>query len=48
MSGETGLSAQEYAEIHNLYAHYNLSSGMGASEEYASCFTQMDYCSSKG
>ena len=39
MSRETGLSAQEYAEIHNLYAYYNLSSDMDAPEEYASCFT---------
>ena len=39
MDVATGLSAQEFAEIHNLYAYYNLSSDMGAPEEYASCFT---------
>jgi hypothetical protein len=39
MGTQTGLSAQEYAAIHNLYAYYNLCSDMGAPEEYASCFT---------
>ena len=39
MSGEMGLSAQEYAEMHNMYASYNLSSDMSAPDEYALCFT---------
>ncbi len=35
-----GLSAQDYCEIQNLYAHYNLASDAGDAEAYASCFTE--------
>jgi hypothetical protein len=38
MSGKSGLSAEDYAEIQNLYAFYNLSSDAGDAEAYASCF----------
>ncbi len=34
-----GLSAQEYVDIQNLYARYNLMSDAGDAEGYASCFT---------
>ncbi|MCE2462960.1 MAG: nuclear transport factor 2 family protein, partial [Dehalococcoidia bacterium] len=40
MTESEGLSALDYAEIHNLYAFYNLSSDSGAPEDYASCFTE--------
>ena len=40
MTESAGLSALDYAEIHNLYAFYNLSSDSGAPEDYASCFTE--------
>lgn len=39
MSQSGRLTAQEYADIYNLYAYYNLSSDTGAPEEYAACFT---------
>lgn len=32
------ISGDEYAEVMNLYAHYNLSSDSGSPEEYANCF----------
>jgi hypothetical protein len=35
-----GLSAQDYVEIQNLYAGYNLASDAGDAEAYASCFTE--------
>jgi 3-phenylpropionate/cinnamic acid dioxygenase small subunit len=34
-----GLTAQEYADIQNLYAAYNLASDAGDAEAYAACFT---------
>jgi hypothetical protein len=39
MATPGGLSAQDYAEIHNLYAAYNLSSDAGDAAGYAACFT---------
>jgi hypothetical protein len=33
------LTAQEFAEIQNLYAAYNLASDAGDAERYAACFT---------
>ena len=33
------ITGDEYAEVTNLYAYYNLSSDGGTPEEYASCFT---------
>ena len=39
MSPGGGLSAQEYVDIQNLYARYNLMSDAGDAEGYASCFT---------
>jgi len=33
------LSAQDYVDIQNLYARYNLTSDAGDAEGYASCFT---------
>ena len=35
-----GLTAQEYVDIQNLYAAYNLASDAGDAEAYASCFTE--------
>lgn len=34
------LTGDEYAEVMNLYAFYNLASDGGSPEDYASCFTQ--------
>jgi ketosteroid isomerase-like protein len=34
------ISAQDNADIHNLYALYNLSSDAGDAETYAGCFTE--------
>ena len=34
------LSAQDYAEILNLYAKYNLCSDAGDADGYAACFTE--------
>ena len=39
MNVDGGLSAQEYVDIQNLYARYNLMSDAGDAEGYASCFT---------
>ncbi|MDP3910915.1 MAG: nuclear transport factor 2 family protein [Gemmatimonadales bacterium] len=39
MSKRARLSADDWAEIHNLYANYNLCSDSGDAEGYASCFT---------
>ena len=39
MNSGGGLSAQEYVDIQNLYARYNLMSDAGDAEGYASCFT---------
>jgi hypothetical protein len=33
-------AAQDYAEIQNLYAYYNLTSDAGDAEAYASCWTE--------
>lgn len=35
-----GLPAQDYCEIQNLYAYYNLASDAGDAEAYASCFIE--------
>ena len=40
MSSASGLSPQDFAEIHNLYAYYNLCSDAGDAEEFASCFAK--------
>jgi hypothetical protein len=34
-----GVTAQEYVDIQNLYAAYNLASDAGDAQAYASCFT---------
>lgn len=39
MSQTKELSAQDYCEIQNLYARYNLCSDAGDAEGYAGCFT---------
>ena len=39
MNSGGGLSAQEYVDIQNLYARYNLMSDAGDAEGNASCFT---------
>ena len=39
MSEQNGLSTQDYLDIQNLYALYNLSSDAADSGTYASCFT---------
>ena len=39
MAGASGLSAAEFAEIHNLYGFYNLSSDPADAEGYADCLT---------
>lgn len=39
-SAASGLSAEDYCEIHNLYAYYNLCSDAGDADGYASCFAQ--------
>jgi hypothetical protein len=39
MPANSGLSGEDYAEIQNLYAYYNLCSDAGDAEGYASCFT---------
>lgn len=36
----SGLSAEDYAEIQNLYAYYNLCSDAGDADGYASCFAE--------
>jgi hypothetical protein len=36
----SGLSADDYVEIQNLYSLYNLCSDAGDAEGYASCFTE--------
>jgi len=40
MLGGKKLSADDYNEIQNLYAYYNLCSDAGDAEGYASCFTE--------
>jgi hypothetical protein len=37
---EAGLSAQEFAEIQNLYAKYNICSDAGDAEGFARCFAK--------
>lgn len=39
MSKPSGLSAEDYCEIQNLYAYYNLASDAANSDGYADCFT---------
>jgi hypothetical protein len=39
MSTRSGLSAEEYTEIQNLYSLYNLCSDAGDAEGYAACFS---------
>ena len=39
MAANSKLSAEDYCEIQNLYAYYNLCSDAGDAEGYASCFT---------
>jgi hypothetical protein len=36
----TGITAQDHADIHNLYALYNLCSDAGDAEGYAACFSE--------
>ncbi len=36
----SGLAAEDYVEIQNLYSYYNLCSDAGDAEGYASCFAQ--------
>lgn len=40
MTSASGLSAEDYVEIQNLYAWYNLCSDAGDAEGYAACFTE--------
>ena len=40
MTSASGLSAQAYADIQNLYAYYNLCSDAGDADGFASCFTE--------
>lgn len=40
MNARSGLTAQDYVEIQNLYSYYNLCSDAGDTEGYASCFTE--------
>jgi hypothetical protein len=39
MSRPATPPAQDYAEIHNLYAYYNLTSDAGDATDYADCWT---------
>jgi SnoaL-like domain len=39
MSAKSALSADDHAEIHNLYSLYNLCSDAGDADAYAACFT---------
>ena len=40
MRKKSGLTAQEYADIQNLYGYYNLCSDDGDAAGFASCFTE--------
>jgi hypothetical protein len=40
MSSASGLSAEDYVEIQNLYGYYNLCSDAGDAEGYAACFAE--------
>jgi uncharacterized protein (TIGR02246 family) len=40
MSADKVVSAQEHADIMNLYAFYNQASDAGDAESFASCFTE--------
>lgn len=40
MSSASGLSPEDFVEIHNLYAYYNLCSDAGDAEAFASCFAK--------
>ena len=40
LQAQAPLSADELAEIHNLYAHYNLALDAGESEAWAATFTE--------
>ena len=48
MGASSGLSAQDYTEILNLYAYYNVCSYAGDAEGYASCFTHDGRLVSRG
>jgi hypothetical protein len=48
MTGSSGLAAQDYTEILNLYAYYNACSDIGDAEGYASCFTHDGLLVSRG
>jgi hypothetical protein len=39
MSSASGLTADDYVEIQNLYGYYNLCSDAGDADGYASCFS---------
>jgi hypothetical protein len=40
MPSASGLPADDYVEIQNLYAYYNLCSDAGDADGYASCFAE--------
>jgi hypothetical protein len=40
MTSASGLAAEDYFEILNLYAYYNLCSDAGEADGYASCFAE--------
>lgn len=40
MTSSSGLSPEDYIEIQNLYAYYNLCSDAGDAEGFASCFAR--------
>lgn len=40
MSAASGLAAEDYIEIQNLYAYYNQCSDAGDAEGFASCFAE--------
>ena len=40
MASSSGLPAEDYVEIQNLYAYYNLCSDAGDADGFASCFAK--------
>ena len=40
MASSSGLSADDYVEIQNLYAYYNQTSDAGEAEAFAGCFAE--------
>lgn len=40
MSSASGLPTQDFLEIQNLYAYYNLCSDAGDADEFATCFAR--------